>query len=83
MTSQQGEGKVISLKEGFWNTFKLEPTYCDHPIEGEERRHQVKMALQYDEHCLTIKAEVNDAQIKYGERSWRYGDGFFINFVTP
>jgi hypothetical protein len=64
----------ITLKEGELNNFSL-PSSTQLP--------KVDISLSYDNRALTINAVVKDNHFKDGDRSWRYGDGFYINFVTP
>jgi predicted esterase len=66
--------KSIYLDEGEWKSIKLEDEY-EYP--------KVDFSLKYSPEKLEIKAVVNDLHFKDGNRAWRYGDGFFINFVTP
>jgi predicted esterase len=70
----QNEAKSIWLQEGYTQAIEL---------QGDEDVPEVNLSLQYDSRSLTIQAEVTDADVQDGERSWRYGDGFMINFVFP
>lgn len=67
--------KAIILSEGEWTNISLR-----HPTEEFP---SVEMSLSYDTEALRIKAVVHDLHFKDGSRSWRYGDGFLINFVMP
>ena len=62
------------LHEGEWLDFKLEPEIDDYPT--------CEMKMSFTEDFLHIKAVVQDLHFKDGDRSWRYGDGFLINFIT-
>ena len=65
---------LIKLSEGYWTPFSLSKKDQDYPhVEGE---------LSFTEESFNIKATVEDLHFKDGERSWRYGDGFLINFIT-
>ena len=66
--------KSIYLDEGEWKSIKL---------ENENDYPKVDFSFKYDSEKLEIKAVVNDLHFKDGNRAWRYGDGFFINFITP
>ena len=68
------EEKTVVLEEGEWHPLTLRGAYT-YP--------DIKLALRFDHEKLEIKADVSDLHFKDGNRSWRYGDGFFINFVTP
>ena len=67
------EEKTIRLREGEWTEIRLEHETEEYP--------SVDMALTYDADSFTIRAVVSDLHFRDGERSWRYGDGFLINFV--
>lgn len=71
---RENETKAITLEEGYWYDWELESEY-KLPI--------VNLSFQYDDQFFTIKAQVQDTHFRDGERSWRYGDGFLINFLTP
>jgi hypothetical protein len=43
---------------------------------------RVELSSSFDTECFKIKAVVHDTHFKDGDRSWRYGDGFLINFIT-
>jgi hypothetical protein len=73
IADQQRE-KAIVLREGKWTDISLQ-----HP----EGLPSVEMSLSYDAEALRIRAVVHDLHFKDSSRSWRYGDGFLINFVTP
>ena len=66
--------KEITLHESAWYDLKL-PSETPLPI--------VNVSLSFNNKAFLIKASVRDNHFKDGNRSWRYGDGFFINFVTP
>ncbi len=66
--------KQLELREGEWTSLKLSSDDFEHP--------KVDMKLSFTSEHLHIKARVNDLHFKDGDRSWRYGDGFLINFIT-
>jgi predicted esterase len=70
----QNSKKEIILAEGNWEKIRL-PSETPLPI--------VDLIISFNRKALFIKASVKDNHIKDGDRSWRYGDGFYINFVTP
>lgn len=74
MALEENDARAIRLEEGYAQTVEL---------QGDEGVPEVNLSLEYDHRCLTIRAEVADADVQDGERSWRYGDGFMINFVLP
>ncbi|TFG09672.1 hypothetical protein EU534_01920 [Candidatus Heimdallarchaeota archaeon] len=65
---------LFDLKEGEWFEFKLESQEQEYP--------KCEMKMTFTEDFLHIKAVVHDLHFKDGDRSWRYGDGFLINFIT-
>jgi predicted esterase/tetratricopeptide (TPR) repeat protein len=71
---KQNREKALDVTEGQWTTLTL---------KGESELPRVDMAMSYDNRELRIKATVHDAHFKDGDRSWRYGDGFIINFAAP
>lgn len=71
----QQEEKTIRLREGEGTEIRLECEEYEYP--------SISMTLSYDTAALTINATVSDLHFNDGERSWRYGDGFFINFALP
>lgn len=73
--ARKQQKRAITLKEGEWTRIQLK-----HPVDQYP---SVKMALSFDTEALRIQATVNDLHFKDGNRSWRYGDGFFINIVMP
>lgn len=74
VAAQQKE-KTIHLREGEGTEIRLECEPQEYP--------KISMTLSYDTTALTINATVNDLHFNDGERSWRYGNGFFINFALP
>lgn len=44
---------------------------------------RVEIDLGFDRSALLIRARVTGDTMDDGNRSWRYGDGFFVNLVTP
>jgi predicted esterase len=65
--------KSIQLEEGETHTLYLR---CDFKLP------RVRVKLSYDPEYLYIKGKIIDEHFYDGNRSWRYGDGFFITFVT-
>ena len=62
------------IREGYWSPFTLKDSENEYPeVEGK-----VSFTVEH----LRIKATVTDQHFKDGDRSWRYGDGFLINFIT-
>ncbi len=72
--AQNGPIKEIILSEG---------SYYNTNLKDESGFPEIKLALTLNRSELIIKANVKDNHFKDGDRSWRYGDGFFVNFVTP
>ncbi len=70
-----GPGKSITLREGFWTDILLQDSAFSYP--------KVEASLSYDTAALRIKAVVHDIHFLDGNRSFRYGDGFMLNFVFP
>lgn len=68
-------GRVIRLREREWTDVVLRHHTDEHP--------SADLSLSFDTEALRIRAAVYDLHFKDGNRSWRYGDGFFINFVMP
>lgn len=71
---EEMEKKAIRLTAGEWTRVGLESQY---------ELPKVDLAISFDTEKLIIKAKVEDSHFKDGHRSWRYGDGFFINIVDP
>ncbi len=72
--AQNNPIKEIILTEGDWEKLQL-PSETPLPI--------VDLLISFNSKALLIKASVKDNHFKDGDRSWRYGDGLYINFVTP
>jgi predicted esterase len=72
--AQQAPPKEIILKENKWTSVSL-PSETKLPV--------VKLSISFNDGGLFINADVKDKHFKDGDRSWRYGDGFYINFVNP
>lgn len=66
--------KQLELREGEWTSLKLSSDEFQHP--------RADMRLSFTPESLHMKATVHDLHFKDGDRSWRYGDGFLINFIT-
>lgn len=64
----------IIINENKWTEILL-PALTPLPI--------VHLSVSFTNEELLIKASVKDNHFKDGDRSWRYGDGFYINFVEP
>lgn len=69
----QGE-KEIHLREGEWTEIRL-GNDVEYP--------SIVASLSFDTNAFMMRALVRDLHFRDGERSWRYGDGFLINFVIP
>jgi predicted esterase len=72
--AQQSPPKEIVLHENKWTSVSL-PSKTSLPV--------VKLSLSFNDDGLFINADVKDNHFKDGDRSWRYGDGFYINLVNP
>jgi predicted esterase len=73
--SKTHKKKAIALVENEWIGLEL-----DHP---DDNLPKVKVALSFDKEFFKIKAEVQDNHFLDGNRSWRYGDGFYLSFTMP
>ena len=71
---RENETKAITLEEGY---------RYDWELESEHKLPIVDLPFQYDDQFFTIRADIQDTHFRDGERSWRYGDGFLITFLTP
>ncbi len=67
--------KEITLNENEWTDLQLRHRTKEYPA--------CDLSISFDEENLIIKSEVRDLHFKDGNRSWRYGDGFIINFILP
>ncbi|NHK32618.1 MAG: hypothetical protein FK730_14790 [Asgard group archaeon] len=67
--------KAISLEENKWTEVELDHSEYELPV--------VEIKTTFDRESFKIKAEVKDEHFLDGNRSWRYGDGFFMNFTMP
>lgn len=66
--------ETMQLSEGYWSPFSLTNDDQEYPkVNGE---------LSFTQESFNLKAVVKDLHFKDGDRSWRYGDGFLINFIT-
>ncbi len=65
---------ALELKENQWLPFSLKKPIKKYP--------HVEMRMKFTREKLILHAEVFDTHLRDGDRSWRYGDGFFINFIT-
>ncbi len=66
--------KALVIREGEWTPLVL---------ASQEPLPRVEAGLSFDQNALLLRATVHDAHFKDGDRSWRYGDGFMVNFVVP
>ena len=64
----------MQLREGYWSHFSLK--------NDDEKYPKVDGELSFTQESFNLKAIVKDLHFKDGDRSWRYGDGFLINFIT-
>ncbi len=64
----------LKISEGYWSYFSLSKEKPDYPV--------IDGSISFTQESFKIKATVEDLHFKDGERSWRYGDGFLINFIT-
>lgn len=71
---EENEGRTIDLRAGEWTGVALE---CPQELP------QFDLSCSFDHENIYIKALVTDAHFLDRNRAWRYGDGFFINFVMP
>jgi len=71
---QENLKKAIVLREGKWTEVKM---------ENSKKFPKINMKLSYNKDHLLINARARDTHFKDGNRAWRYGDGFFINFAAP
>lgn len=62
------------IMEGHWTPFYIKHKDSEYP--------HVVGKINFTDKYLHIKTEVKDRHFKDGDRSWRYGDGFLINFIT-
>jgi len=69
------KNKKIDLKENEWTKIEL-----THP---ERELPKAFISISFDENFFKIKAEVHDNHFLDGNRAWRYGDGFYMNFIMP
>ena len=71
---KQNREKALIVTEGQWTPV---------PLESIHELPHLEAALSFDHHGLKIRATVHDSHFRDGNRAWRYGDGFMINFVVP
>ncbi len=67
--------KAITLVENKWTDVELEFSEAELP--------EVNLQISFDRYYFKIKATVHDEHFLDGNRSWRYGDGFYMNFAMP
>lgn len=66
--------RALVVRQGYWTDFTLSDDVDEYP--------NVKGRISFTRDHLHIKATVKDTHFRDGNRSWRYGDGFLINFIT-
>jgi len=71
---EENESKAIRLDESKWSKVKL---------QGDNSLPDISLSFSFDYKCLFINADIKDNHFYDGDRSWRYGDGFTMNFITP
>jgi len=74
IAAQQNREKALTIVEAEWTPIPMESIY---------ELPEVEAALSFDHRAFKIRARVHDSHFKDGNRAWRYGDGFMINFVVP
>jgi hypothetical protein len=70
--AEESPRSKIIINENKWTEISL-PSATQLP--------KVNLSISFTNAELLIKATVRDNHFKDGDRSWRYGDGFYINFV--
>lgn len=70
----ENETRAIALRAGEWTGVPLE---CPYALP------RFDVSCSFDHEHFYLKAVVTDDHFLDGNRAWRYGDGFFINFVMP
>ncbi|MHA1187326.1 MAG: alpha/beta fold hydrolase [Candidatus Heimdallarchaeota archaeon] len=73
--SSRHKKNKINLVENEWTDIEL--------VHSEKELPKAYVALTFDDDNFKIKAEVHDTHFLDGNRAWRYGDGFFMNFTMP
>ncbi|NHJ40441.1 MAG: hypothetical protein FK731_10450, partial [Asgard group archaeon] len=73
--SKNHKEKAITLEENKWTPINLDHSNYELP--------EVKLKLSFDKEFFKIKADIKDEHFLDGNRSWRYGDGFYMNFALP
>ena len=73
--SKAHKEKRIDLVENEWTDIEL--------VHSEKKLPKAFLSLSFDDENFLIKAEVHDNHFKEGNRAWRYGDGFYMNFTMP
>lgn len=73
--SKAHKEKRINLIENEWIDIELSHT--------EKKLPKAFLSFSFDDENFLIKAEVHDNHFKAGNRAWRYGDGFYMNFTMP
>lgn len=64
----------INLQENVWDSLVMQEPDINYP--------KIEVKMKFDRNFFYIDALVKDTHLKDGDRSWRYGDGFFINFFS-
>ncbi|MHA1126668.1 MAG: alpha/beta fold hydrolase [Candidatus Heimdallarchaeota archaeon] len=73
--SKAHKKKKINLVENEWTDIEL--------VHSEKKLPKAFVSFSFNEENFLIKAEVHDNHFLDGNRSWRYGDGFYMNFTMP
>ena len=69
--------ETIKINEGYSSAFSLRTRE-----KNDHKYPQVEGEISFTRESFNLKALVKDLHFKDGDRSWRYGDGFLINFIT-
>ena len=73
--SNEHKENSLVLKENEWTKIKLEHI--------EKKLPKASIAITFNDDFFKVKAEITDNHFLTGNRSWRYGDGLFLNFALP
>ncbi len=73
--SKAHKDKRINLVENEWTNIEL--------VHSKKKLPKAFVSFSFNEDNFRIKAEVHDNHFLDGNRSWRYGDGFYMNFTLP
>ncbi|UCG33838.1 MAG: hypothetical protein JSU68_04215, partial [Phycisphaerales bacterium] len=76
---------VIDAEAGDWLGFARHA--ITRTIDGQERGSNddlaVTAAFAFDEQFFYALVEARDDAFEFPDRSWRYGDGFYLTFAQP